>query len=325
MKGFIFAFLAILGVSDAMAATARAANYLAPNTYANMYPYMNNSMRTNLNSGDSPSRDNAQINVLTRTYNLPNTNTRRVVARPTPARAATNNTAGVRSAPQSPQVGAVPVDTSRRVVARRGGANTARAGTATAPRVGTNVARATRSDNATINRNANTQNASATKVSSSRCLADYIECMNGYCQRENTAYNRCYCSAKLAQIDAEYQPEIDRLITEIAAKKNQGTWDEDEFNEYWMNTIGKYTGTNSWENIDAALDIDWSTMESRLRGQNAFTAGHGYCAQHLQGCFYMAGNLRDAYRAEINRDCATYEGNLQRLKSAAESIVGSQQ
>ena len=92
-------------------------------------------------------------------------------------------------------------------------------------------------------------------------------------------------------------------------------------NEYWMDTIGKYTGDNSWVNLENALNIDWSSTESRVRGQQAFATGHSYCVQHLKGCAYMANNLRDAYRSEIARDCSTYETSLKKIKSAAESIL----
>lgn len=157
-----------------------------------------------------------------------------------------------------------------------------------------------------------------------RCLADYTECMNGYCQREKTAYNRCYCSSKLARIEAQYQPEIDRLIKEILTVQNKNQWTDEEMNEYWMNNIGKYTSDNSWVNLGNALDsIDWAGTESRVRGQQAFATGHDYCVQHLRACAYMGNNLRDAYRSEISRDCATYETSLQRLKNAAESILES--
>lgn len=100
-------------------------------------------------------------------------------------------------------------------------------------------------------------------------------------------------------------------------------WTDAEMNEYWMNTIGKYSGENTWVNLENALDIDWASTESRVRGQTAFVTGHEYCVQHLRGCSYMATNLRDAYRSEIARDCSTYEQSLQRLKTVAESIVES--
>ena len=100
-------------------------------------------------------------------------------------------------------------------------------------------------------------------------------------------------------------------------------WTEAEMNEYWMSVVGKYRGENSWTNLDNALNIDWASLESRARGQNAFVTGHDYCMQHLQGCFYMAANLRDIYRSDIARDCASYEKSLQKLKNAAESIIGT--
>lgn len=145
--------------------------------------------------------------------------------------------------------------------------------------------------------------------------------MDQYCVRENTKYNRCYCSAKLSQIDSRYQSKIDSLITQIITLQNTNYWSDDDMNEYWMSVFDKYTDSNSWENIDSALDIDWASMDSRVRGQSAFMTGHEYCSQYLRGCEYMASNLRDVYRSEIARDCATYEQYLQNIQNAAESII----
>ena len=162
-------------------------------------------------------------------------------------------------------------------------------------------------------------------VPATRCLADYAECMDGYCERADTRYNRCYCSARLAQIDSQYQPAINELVEKIMSAKYVNKWTDAEMNEYWMEKIGQYTGDNSWEKLDAALDIQWPDMASRVRGQNAFATGHEYCVQHLKNCFYMASNLRDAYRSQISRDCDAYEQSLSTLKNIAESIVGSVQ
>ena len=104
-------------------------------------------------------------------------------------------------------------------------------------------------------------------------------------------------------------------------KKNVNQWSNDDMNEYWMSTIGKYSDTNSWENLDNALNIDWASTESRVRGQNAFVTGHEYCSQHLRGCSYMTDNIRNAYSSEIARDCQTYEQYLQNIRNAADSIV----
>ena len=321
-------------------ATTAAAGYMRQNTYDNMYPYMNNNMRTRLDPGSNPSRAAAQISTLTRT-NTSNSinNTRRVVPRAAAnraainsaasaaasavsaansARAANNNTRGVavRSATttRAAPVRAATNDT-RRVVARAG----------TNRNAGTMARGSARGDASTTAQN--TANAiyvdSTDPLPSSRCMADYIDCMNSYCVRENTSYNRCYCSAKLAQIDATYQPAIDSLIKQIITLRSTNKWSDAEMNEYWMDRVGNYTGANTWENLDAALDIDWASTESRVNGQNAFVMGHEYCAQHLRGCGYMASNLRDAYRSEIARDCATYETSLQKLKTAAESVVSA--
>ncbi len=305
--------------------TRESANPTSAYNYNYMYPYLNNQMRTDLNPGGvTPSQGSNPIDVITRTESL--SGQRRVVARKgsvasaragtmtTGTTAASQSTVRSAAAPagtQSAMRAATPQgSTARRVVARAGSATSARAG---------------RADSSATNRIAadSATNNTTVTVSSSRCLADYRECMNGYCQRENTKYNRCYCSSRLSQIDAEYQPAIDKLIKQILALQYTNNWSAAEMDEYWMSTIGKYTGDNSWNNIDSALNIDWANLESRVRGQQAFTTGHDYCVQHLRGCYYMASNLRDAYRSEIARDCSTYEQSLQKLKNAAESIVES--
>ncbi len=297
----------------AVSTSPRAASqYIKRDTYNYMYPYMNNQMRTDLNPGVTTSQSTNPMDVVVKTKQLSNsTSNRRVVPRGTnsTARAATSsgapmNTSGMNIRPQSAN--------NRRVIARR----------ATNTTNNIQAARGnTRLNSAYVNRAGASTNVS-TPVSSSRCMADYTECMNMYCLRPDTAYNRCYCSAKLSQIDAQYQPAIDKLIKQIATVKSTNKWSDSEMNEYWMQTVGNYTGgENSWTNLDNALNIDWAGMESTVRGQNAFTTGHQYCIQHLNNCNYMASNLRDAYRSEIARDCAVYEQSLQRIKNAAENIV----
>lgn len=349
----LFIFVTSLFIADANALTARSAasNYVSENTYNNLYPYMNNTMRTNLNPGTTPSQSNAAINVLTRTKTTSNsTTTRNVVPRSATtvstarsaststqsqkARAATSQSSTRRVTPRatsssnsarsgttytSAATRSVPTTSTRQVVSRSA-TNTAQVQTAT-------PIRSTRDNSNVSTVRQTTTNAVYTStdnaVSSARCMADYTECMNAYCERENTEYNRCYCSSKLSQIDSQYKPQIDELIKKILTVKNGNNWTDAEMNEYWMNTIGKYTGDNSWVNLDNALDINWADTESRVRGQQAFAMGHEYCVQYLKSCAYMQTNLRDAYRSEIERDCATYETSLQKLKNAAESIVES--
>lgn len=300
------------------ARTATASPNVAYN-YNYMYPYLNNQMRTDLNPGVTPNQGSNPINVITKTEQL--SVPRRVVSR-----AATRTTSGSTSATtaaSSARAATTSAATSantatgRRVVAR--------AETNTTQRM---AARSARGDVSTTSQNASAAVAAAAlntteTLPSARCLADYTECMNGYCHREKTAYDRCYCSAKLAQIDAEYQPAIDNLIQQILRLQSSNTWSDAEMNEYWDETIGKYTGDNSWVKLENALNINWAGMESRVRGQQTFATGHDYCVQHLRGCGYMATNMRDAYRSEIARDCATYESGLAKIKNAAESIVES--
>ena len=304
------AFFTLFAHADAATRDARLTNTTGYN-YNYMYPYMNNQMRTNLNPGITPSQNSNLIDTVVKT--TPLSASRRVVPRAAKtARVATNTATTARAGTTSAQ-------SSRRVVARRGNLR----GNETQTIIQNNSTNRGIPTSYTNSTTTTTQTTTTERVSSTRCLSDYTECMNMYCQREDTKYNRCYCSAKLAQIDSEYQPAIDNLIKQILTLQSTNNWTEEEMNEYWMSTVGKYSNENSWTNLDNALNIDWSNMESRVRGQNAFATGHEYCVQHLRGCFYMAGNLRDAYRSEIARDCATYEQSLQKLKNAAESIVES--
>lgn len=307
-----------------------------PYNYNYMYPYLNNQMRTDLNPGASNSQLSNPINVVVKTQNL--TGNRRVVARPQRTRSATNTTAtpraqtnrtGVATAANTARASTAATSAQRRVVPRQ---NTARSGTTVAQYGGRTVVprsaayRATRTDSTAQYQRSGTTRAtevSSGRVSSVRCMSDYTECMNNYCERADTAYNRCYCSSKLAQIDYKYQTEIDNLVKQILTIQGTNNWSDEEMNEYWMATVGKYSDSNSWKNLESALNIDWATMESRVRGQTAFATGHEYCVQYLRNCSYMASNLRDAYKSEIGRDCATYEESLIRLKNVAESVISS--
>lgn len=293
--------------------TVKKSDFVSTPTYDNLYPYMNNKMRVALNPGASPTQArSSSIAAVTRTGDI-STAKRRVVARgmtnaarsaaaPTTGGAATTVRAGITTSSAALQGlgNAVP----RRVVARSGA----------------------RGDNSYVNRAsaaaANAPQSTTESISSGRCLADYAACMNGYCERKNTPYNRCYCSSKLSQIDAEYQPAIDSLVKQIIVLRNgSNTYTQEEMDEYWESTVGRYTGGNSWADLDSALDINWADTESRVRGGQAFTTGHEYCVQHLRGCQYMASNLRDVYRSDIARDCSAYETALKKVKDVAESVV----
>ena len=114
MRIKFFIITTVISVAPmAWAATSVPSDYISANTYNNLYPYMNNTMRTQLNPGTNPSQSNAQINVLTRTNTAPNTATRRVVSRTptTSARAGTTASAA--------RAGTTSGTTSRGVSARR--------------------------------------------------------------------------------------------------------------------------------------------------------------------------------------------------------------
>ncbi len=296
MKKRILVFIAcMLSVSGAMAVN----NYVPKKfntvtSHGDVYPYVLNNTKTSTNAKDISATTSSRRAVVPRSNaaratTITTSQPRRVIQRSnTSARAATSTT---------------PVRTNRNVNAR----------SANSQSLNTAVVRAANA----------TSIATTERPSSQRCMSDYKECMEGYCKREDTAYNRCYCSAKLAQIDAKYQNKIDELIQQIIRLQYSSTTTSEEIKEYWDQTVGAYTGDNPWTNIDNALNIDWADTQSRIRGQNAFNTGHQYCTQHLRACYYMASNLRDAYKSEIARDCETYEKSLQKIQDAAESVIES--
>lgn len=307
-------------VSMIFASTAFAANNFIPKKFTtvtshnDVYPYrLNNTKPSNTN------KKNISTNTIG-TISASPIGKRGVVKRQTNARAATTGNQNYSN-------------DNRRIVPRNN-KTTARvaANTNSNPRVsdGRSVQTVSARQTPVANRNSNTVRTASSgsvtneRVSSQRCFADYKECMEMYCQREDTAYNRCYCSAKLSQIDSKYQKKIDDLIQQIIKLQyNNPDATSEEIKEYWDQTIGVYTHTNPWVDIENALNIEWPDSQSRIRGQQAFNTGHDYCVRNLRACYYMASNMRDAYKSEIARDCEAYEKTLQKIQNAAESVVES--
>ena len=288
------------------AAVRKPAMYVDPNAYAYMYPYMNNQMRTDLNPGTSVLMTNNPIDVVVKTKMM--SEPRRVVPRP-----ATGTTA--RAATTAP---AQTTNSTRRVVARSATNQTTSAPAARATR---RVAPRTARENARVTNDTTETITPTYDVPTTRCLAGYTECMDNYCARANTAYNRCYCSSRLTQIDSKYQDEINDMTLQIIRLRGGGQWTDEEMNEYWMDRVGQYVGENSWMRLENAIDIDWPSPEERLQGQTVFLTGHEYCVAHLRNCASMASNMRDAYRSRISRDCDTYEQNMQRVHDAAAAMI----
>lgn len=320
-KGVFLFSLFIIFSTPVMAANYVPKQFANTNTGEGLYPYSLNNRR------QQPKAKNYASPIGGGAAPMQQTGKRGVVKRPVRARAASAQTSATqkrvvqrnniaRSATNST---AFPRGTTGRTIDNRG--VVAR---------GTTLQSQTRSSNA---RRTITYTSSSTAVSSDKCFANYKECMEMYCKREETAYNRCFCSAKLAQIDSKYQNKIESLIQQIMdlKLKSQMSDDDEELSsakEYWEETIGKYytEDDNPWLNLNTSLDdvyknLEWADTETRVRGQNAFNTGHQYCVNYLHSCAYMASNLRDAYKSEIARDCATYEDTLKKIKSAAESVI----
>jgi hypothetical protein len=334
-------FLALIALAPSSAVAAADTNaMLSPYQYNMMEPYLNKTMRGKLKPKDSEysvSSNQAMARTMTNSARTPLSN----YARPTAGDAKSARRVVARSA-SAPQAQAQA--RSARPVANGAGAantaNTARAAVAPAVSARRVVSRGRSASASTAREVGMTTTpgaAAATYVQAAQttgditmaqCLSGYSECMDNYCHRQNTKYDRCYCSAKLQQLDSEYKPAIDELIKKIAILKNGGEiadgMTQEEINEYWNGMFGA-TGSNSMEDLDNALNIDWAGTESSVRGQNAFVAGDNYCRQHLTGCFYMAENMKSMYRTTIGQDCKKYETNLKKLKYAAERAVDSLQ
>jgi hypothetical protein len=318
---YIFCSL-ILVLTASPSVAAYTNSMLTPYQYNMMEPYLNNTMRAKLKPKDSGYAITPQ-QAMVRTsgsattpladYVRPNTGAakmaRRVVARN--AAGAGMGAAPRTTAPQAPvsaRAAAAPAVGGRAVVSRSRSASR-------------------------LDGSASLQRDTAVEVplppyqmngeiSPEQCLSNYTECMDNYCHRPAAKYDRCYCSAKLMQLDSEYKPAIDSLMRKIAILQSggeiEGGMTQDEINDFWSDTFG---GENSMASLDEALNIDWSTTESSVRGQNAFVAGDNYCKHHLTGCFYMSENMKSMYRTSIGQDCKKYETYLQKMKYGAEQIV----
>jgi hypothetical protein len=313
----IFIFLCFSSVAAYSASTNE---LLSPTQYNMMEPYLNNKMRQKLQPADS------------RYTTSTNQRIRRVVARS--AVAGPSGVSSDRSAVY--QSRGTNASSGRRVVARSAVSGGASVRGASSTRGVVNrgvVARSTDSRPTSYDQNYVDTSTSASntllgngEMTTAQCLSNYSDCMDDYCHRANTKYDRCYCSPKLAALDAEYKPQIDALVKKIAILQNGGEIEDgmsqEEINALWQQLFGA-TGENSMQDLDAALDIDWAGTDNSVRGQNAFISGDSFCKQQLSNCFYMSENLKSMYRTSIGQDCAAYEKNLKKLKTAAESIVAS--
>jgi len=321
---YIFALSVCMVVASAFAESEMPERFINKSLYKNVYP-------STINIQQTPPKTNTITSTTGNAKSMNSVGKRRVIKRNTRARAATSSQPTINQKQNS----------GRRVVQRQNVARSATNNRTTQPRKVENTSSSRTNQRRNVVARSATSSGAKTRVrsatnktdvnstykynavSSQRCFADYKECMERYCKQDNTAYNRCYCSAKLAQIDAKYQDKIDSLVQQIVKLQYNTNATSAEIKEYWDNSMGQYTGTNPWVNIDNALNIKWADMESRVRGQNAFVTGHQYCVSHLHSCASMSANMRDAYKSEISRDCAAYESSLQKIQNAAESVIES--
>jgi len=351
----------VLAAAQQNAQPANAVNtnaLMSPAQYNMIEPFLNRSLRDRLEPAGarrSPlSSNQAAAHQVSGAHALPLSNFARPndVVVPTERRVVSRDTQRVMgnnmSAPTAARAATRPVAQAGQaraaapVQARAATPNQARAAAPTQARSGTQVSAtggqrqvvqrartASRFDGSASQQRENTGvmgiqgNPAAGHLTPEQCLANYVECMDNYCHRPNTRHDRCFCSARLQQLDNQFRPAIDELLKQISIAQTAGINDgmtEEEINEYWNEIFGA-TGRNSMANLTEALNISWIGTESSVRGQNAFVAGDTFCRNHLTGCFFMAENMRSMYRTMIGQDCRAYETYLQRMKSGAQQIL----
>jgi len=322
-----------------------ASNYITPTSFNQMAPFMTNHARERLQPAGT-ARATDTTSVWTRNIRTANVTPASDFAK---GKSDSAQFAANRARPAMQSQGSQSTTQQRRVVARAG-TNTARSATpgtlvssstarSAAPQAHSGgqrsdqrrvVARSARGENANFHQyqQANITGHDGRRFSAEQCLADYSRCMDGYCKRENASYNRCYCSQRLAQIDAAYQPVIRDALNRLAVLENGGAefpnggMTDEELEEFWGETFAGAGWGNTMASLNATFaELEATNMESRIRGQNAFATGHDYCMQHIQGCFYAAQNLRNVYRSEIAKDCAAYENHLNLMKRLADSAI----
>ncbi|MCL2369527.1 MAG: hypothetical protein FWC83_02525, partial [Alphaproteobacteria bacterium] len=318
------------GIPTPMTGVARGAvpsDFITPEAFNNMAPFMNQQMQQRLRPAGTQNAPNQNIAVQRAAIasgNMPNQNLiqgmtqhthavpqRQVVQRPgaNVARAAGTPQSGVlnhQSAAAAP----------RQVVARAATGG----GQVHAPQRQQTERRAVVARSATPV----TQTLSVQQVAPEQCLALYTECMNSYCERPGTSYNRCFCSPRLAEIQEYYRPRIDAIMRQIVIVQNGGQLSEGmsdaELEYWWSRTI--LTGNNSLLNLNASLNaVDFPTSESMLRGRNAFNIGHEFCIRNLVPCAHAANNMIGVYRNAIARDCTAYQNQMRQLLRAAEIVL----
>ncbi len=337
--GGLFVCLSIIMATDTANSAYAPSSFIYQPTYNTMQPFMNDTMRMALRS-DAADNSPDQAAVFSRSA---------VGAGDTPVSQFVRQNAGVAKSNARRVVSRNAINSNnsaqpRAVVARGAGTAKSRvvlpqsqpfisnARASVSPTISLNRKVAPRASRASTTISSSRTTSTETlnvvaqdSVGAAQCLADYKSCMDGYCQRKNTIYNRCYCGADLARIETTLRPQVEEVLRQLMIIKNGGIpssgMTNAELEELWQDTFYQYTGTNDMATLNSALNIEWPDEASNMRGQKAFAMGHEYCVQHLRGCFYMATNLRDSYRSDIARDCTSYENYLNKLKLAGEAVI----
>lgn len=278
------------GYSQELPFNARAADFVSTNNYQYMRPYMTYGMSQQL----SPTNRVASA-----------TGTRKITPRSGGAVARAGTVSPTNPAPAARRVTPRPNQPMTAVRAAANNANTAM----TTARAGRVVGAAGVAPSGQVNNRGRVaataaEVGSGPDVSISNCMSEYKKCMDSYCSRPNTKYDRCYCSPRLSQLDAQFQPKIEETQRRLIA----------------LSIGGKNIDFSS---VSEGIEFDWASAENRVQGQDAFLTGSRVCNERLRPCFSIANQLQNLYRSEMNRDCQRYEAYLNAHLQALEAELAN--
>lgn len=315
MKKFLFVlpiFFASAAVADSgvfmngrtyqMAAPASPASFVSENNYKYMQPYMTPRISQALSpatSGVAPRRVSARSAAPVARSASTTTAARAAAptAQPVSGRKVSPRVR-VSSSASSARAGTMPAGIAASVNSARAAAASARAATTPLQNTGirVNAARGATTTNYTTSNSPDV----------GECLAEYNKCMDGYCHRPDTQYDKCYCSVRMAKIDNEFQPKIEDAKRRLIAV-----------------SIGGAEAVP--DDVDDGLDFDWVGSANQMQGQQAFVMGNSICATKLAGCTAFSGQLTNLYRSEMNKDCTRYENYLDSMLMYLEQRIAMYQ
>lgn len=286
-------------------------NFLSNSEYNEISPYLSNTMRGAINSGRKTVSRSAIGTTPTIGLNSSGLYLNNSSTGTSTARSATSSKGSQTSAAR--KVVSRSATTSKGVSSARS-ATTSSAGR-TSSSSSSRTSTGTSASRNVISRSARTSATTTATTSSTNilagedCYTSYKKCMDNYCALNTSSYKRCFCSSRLATIEATYEDDIEELLNRIIILRAGVSIDEE-------------SNFSSIDNLETTLNsIDWAGMENQLRGTTAYETAKTYCIKDLTNCYYMSRSLEKSYSTEISNDCNSYENTLLKTKKNAQKII----